>query len=405
MVVQLKEINFESPLSEEELTEKLWLERKIERVLHGEAEKWRALRDIVEKRLYRPLTKEQYCKTRWGFSEDAGELRVFAAKLVDAIEEKSTSSVSTAVPDVKYGSGELPTFGRVLPIPDKLDQLRAYRGLPIETSVELYSQGVKENDGFPPSRAIASNIVKQYKNSQYSSPVLKYHPLMIVKVETKNTENKSCYCRISSINRTTLTVWQRNMTTNELILQRFSLDQVTCPIEDVEDEIMCRIALIEETGKCHPIYVDICTLLKRAVFLTPAEEDILQKIEISVGLRNTEPAIISVPVLDKTIILPLLRLANNLKPQLVRSRSYQEVQSLFLDIQNQEERELVKQFVWELLTPDEKENINRLKIPFRNGERVLYFSQVYIVEIEGQVYTKLDSVAMPIHNSFLSNAN
>lgn len=416
MLMQLKEVDFElSPLSDSELKEKLWLERKIERSLHGEVEKWRALRDIVEKRLYRPLTKDEYCKTRWGFSEDAGEFRIYAAKLVDAMEENPTfgrvNQESFSLHPTKSRVNQEPfsqdlNFVRLLPIPHKLDQVRAYRGLPIDVSIDLYSQAVEENNGFPPDRKLSEGIVRKYKNQKPDiDSTVKYTPLMIVKVNVKNEESKTCYCRISSVNRTKLTIWQRDMTTDQMILKHVPFNQVSCLIEEVEDDVMSRIASIEETGKAKPIHIDTCNLLKRAVFLTPEEEEILQGIEEKVGLRKLETIEVTsvvVPVLDEKVILPLLQLAKKLKPELLRSRSYKELQSLFLQVKDPSECKLIKQFVWELMNSKEKEIVNRLKIPFRVGEKVIYDSEICTVEIEGQSYTKLELISNPIPNDFLT---
>jgi hypothetical protein len=387
--VQTEEITYESPLSDSELTEKLFLERKIERSLSYEIEKWRALRTLIEKRLYRPLTKAEYCKTRWGFSEDAGEIRVYAARMVDAIEEKALL--------------EVPTKSRVLPFPEKLDQVRAYRGLPIEVSLELYEKAVEENNGRPPGRRISDRIVKQHRNSspgELSSLSDRYSAYSIVKVKVEPEEEKATYCRIANINQATITVWQRDMKTDELISRRFGVTEFSCPSEGVEDELMQRIAAIEETSKCQPIDVDICTLLKRAVFLTASEEKVLQEIEKRVGLRKDESE--NVPALDPLQIVPLLKKAKSVAQQLSRCQTYKEVQTLFLEITDEQQRTLVKNFTLELLTEKQKDRLNRLKFPFRKGEIVIYDGSYFQVEIEGQAYTKLYGVPSAIPNSFLS---
>ncbi len=102
--VQLTKHDELGELSDDEQSDRLHLERKVERAFYLAG---RSLAEIRNRRLYRNThqTFEQYCRERFGFSRNAASYKIAAAQVVDNLltnGEMSTNGLVRLVPSRNF---------------------------------------------------------------------------------------------------------------------------------------------------------------------------------------------------------------------------------------------------------------------------------------------------------------
>lgn len=133
-------------LTQEELRDRLHLERKVERAFY---EAGKALMELRDRRLYRSThrTFEEYCKDRFGYSRDAAYLKISATEVYENIQ--------------KF----LPTIGRQIPMPTNERQLRPLAKAELEPNKQasVWEQAVDQVGGKVPSGRVVKDIVDKIR--------------------------------------------------------------------------------------------------------------------------------------------------------------------------------------------------------------------------------------------------
>ncbi|UKP01271.1 hypothetical protein [Nostoc sp. UHCC 0870] len=133
-------------LTEEELRDRLHLERKVERAFY---EAGKALMELRDRRLYRNThrTFEEYCKDRFGYSRDAAYLKISATEVYENIQ--------------KF----LPTIGRHWNLPTNERQLRPLAKAELEPNKQasVWEQAVDQAGGKVPSGRVVKDIVDRIR--------------------------------------------------------------------------------------------------------------------------------------------------------------------------------------------------------------------------------------------------
>ncbi|MEA5567609.1 hypothetical protein [Anabaena sp. UHCC 0399] len=133
-------------LTTEEESDRLHLERKVERAFY---EAGKALMELRDRRLYRSThrTFEEYCKDRFGYSRDAAYLKISATEVYENIQ--------------KF----LPTIGRQIPMPTNERQLRPLAKAELEPNKQasVWEQAVDQAGGKVPSGRVVKDVVDRIR--------------------------------------------------------------------------------------------------------------------------------------------------------------------------------------------------------------------------------------------------
>jgi site-specific DNA-cytosine methylase len=142
----------DSELSAEEESDRLLLERKVERAFY---EAGKALKELRDRRLYRSTHKtfEAYCRERFGFSRIAAQYRIAATEVVDNLltigyQNSPTEDLLTT------GSPILPSTER---------QVRPLTQLEPAQQRQVWQQAVSEAGGKVPSSRLVKDIVQRIR--------------------------------------------------------------------------------------------------------------------------------------------------------------------------------------------------------------------------------------------------
>ncbi|OKH52852.1 hypothetical protein NIES2101_13460 [Calothrix sp. HK-06] len=148
-------------LSYDELREREYLERQIEKALY---EAGRALRTIRDRRLYRSTHKtfEEYCRQRFGFTRMTAANKIAAAGV---IENLSTNGLQNSVGESGLSTNGLQNSGRysyeVLPTSER--QVRPLINLEASEQRICWEQAVEAAGGKVPSGRQVKDIVDKIR--------------------------------------------------------------------------------------------------------------------------------------------------------------------------------------------------------------------------------------------------
>ncbi|MDZ8263515.1 hypothetical protein [Nostoc sp. ChiQUE01b] len=133
-------------LTEEEQSERLHLERRVERAFLSAGQ---ALMELRDRRLYRSThqTFEEYCRDRFNYSRDAAYLKISATVVYENLQ--------------KF----LPTIGRQIPMPTNERQLRFLAKAELEPAVQadVWQQAVEQAGNKIPSGRIVKDVVDRIR--------------------------------------------------------------------------------------------------------------------------------------------------------------------------------------------------------------------------------------------------
>ncbi len=148
-------------LSDDELSDRLHLERKVERAFY---EAGRSLAEIRGRRLYRNThqTFEQYCRERFGFTRTAAFYKIAAAQVVDNLLTNGSLSDETKMLTNGYQNDEMTTIDvPILPTSER--QVRPLTKLEPSQQREAWLRAVQQAGGSVPSGRIVKDIVEQMR--------------------------------------------------------------------------------------------------------------------------------------------------------------------------------------------------------------------------------------------------
>ena len=249
-VVELEE------LTGDELSDRLHLERKVERAFY---ECGKALMELRDRRLYRSThrTFEEYCRDRFGYGKNNANMRILAASVVDEIQKMTTIG------------------GQILPTNER--QVRPLTKLEPEQQREVWQISVEEAGGKVPSGRIVKGIVERLKEkplSRASDFCQIGDVLILTKLESKERKYNGCWAIALQLNDFTVEVAVHDHT---LIVKPENLNKIDSPEAQHQiPRIKERIWRLRDRGELDRGAYTVLESLGQQTYLTPVEDGLLR---------------------------------------------------------------------------------------------------------------------------------
>ena len=142
-----------SELTEQEISDRLHLERKVERAFF---EAGKALAELRDRKLYRSTHKtfEEYCKQRFGYTRIAASYKIAAATVMDNLLTNGLQKEEIATDELQ--TPKMLTNGLQI-LPNNERQVRPLASLEPEVQREAWQKAVEEAGGKVPSGRVVKN--------------------------------------------------------------------------------------------------------------------------------------------------------------------------------------------------------------------------------------------------------
>jgi hypothetical protein len=259
-------------LTEQEVSDRLHLERKVERAFF---EAGKALMELRDRRLYRSThrTFEEYCKDRFGYSRDTAYLKLSATVVYDNIQ--------------KY----LPTIGRQIPMPTNERQLRDLAKANFEPDVQadVWQQAVEEAGGKIPSGRIVKGVVERLLDKPlfFARDFCQIGDVFtICKLEGTERKYNSCWAIAVALGEFSVEVDVHDATFN---VKPENLNKIDSPEAHRQlPQIKKRILRLRNCGMLDRCAYTVLESLGRQIYLTVVEEGLLQWLEKHYGVDSTQ---------------------------------------------------------------------------------------------------------------------
>ncbi|QFS52151.1 hypothetical protein [Nostoc sphaeroides] len=247
-------------LTEQEQSDRLHLERKVERAIF---EAGKALMELRDRRLYRSTHKtfEEYCRDRFGHNRRQSYLLMDAAVIFDNLEQKCDRS------------------DHILPTNEW--QVRPLTKLDPDIQPEAWEQAVESANGKVPSHRIVKDVVQRIMertkvpNTYHLGEVCQ----ILVKDNPELRGKAGCWGIVSAVNEFSCTVrmWDGEYTIGLQHLKSYNY----LPSECEQMQVICdRINRVYSSGLEESVqkFLESLGKLNRA-YLTALEEKLLKVLE------------------------------------------------------------------------------------------------------------------------------
>ncbi len=218
-----------APLTVEEESDRLHLERKVERAFY---EAGMALMQLRDRRLYRSThaTFEDYCRERFDYVRRRSYQLIDAAKIYNNLSEKCVQFVHI--------------------LPTREGQVRPMSQLNAEQQVLAWETAVEEAGGKVPPGRIVKEVVQRIKDKERSPITLRVGEVcQIMAKDNAELRGKSgCWCIVSEVYEFSCLVatWD-----NEYILRSEHLKSLGYSADECKqmEDLGVRMSLLHQTGK------------------------------------------------------------------------------------------------------------------------------------------------------------
>lgn len=232
-------------LTPEEEQEKTRLEKKVD---HGMYSAWSALREIHDRKLYRPALWINYVKERFGFSRVYADLQIHAANVYDVVE----------------GTG-------VAPISER--QVRSMRSLDQEDWNPVWTEAIAKTNGKPTAKVVNS-IVDRIKQKTSRTLEFKLGDVVIINRPIKYS---GCWGIVEELDGREFTIsvstWKEEAV---LIEDPDKVTRVDSPSEQATIlGIWHRCKRLRECNNLDPSVYWVLEGFGRQTFLTEVQEELL----------------------------------------------------------------------------------------------------------------------------------
>jgi hypothetical protein len=252
-------------LTEEELRERLQLERKVE---HAFYEAGKALMELRNQRLYRSTHKnfEEYCRDRFGHTRQKSNYLIAAA---DVFENLVTTS----------GCQILPTSER---------QIRPLTKLEPVKQPEAWQLSIEAADGkSPPSRIVNDIVERIMKRTKVPNPYRILEVCQILPKDNPELRGKSkCWCIVTQVNDFSCTVraWDGDYVVKMDHLKSLDYSEDYCK----QMVVLCdRLSKLRNQGNLEEAALNVLEQLGeiKRPYLTQVEEKLLSVLEREYGVE------------------------------------------------------------------------------------------------------------------------
>ncbi|QLE53262.1 hypothetical protein FD724_35685 (plasmid) [Nostoc sp. C057] len=251
-------------LTEQEQSDRLLLERKVERAFF---EAGKALTELRDRRLYRSTHKtfEDYCRDRFGHSRRQSYLLMDAAVVFDNLMKKCDP------------------MDHILPTNER--QVRPMTKLEPHQQQEVWVKAVEQSGGKVPPARIVKNVVQQImERTQVPNTYQLGEVCQILTKDNPELRGKSgCWAIVSAVNDFSCTVkmWDSEYAVGLQHLKSFNYLPEECQQMQLISDRISRVYsdLLEETVKS---LLQSLGKLNRP-YLTAVEEKLLSVVELEYG--------------------------------------------------------------------------------------------------------------------------
>ncbi|RCJ24419.1 hypothetical protein A6770_28340 [Nostoc minutum NIES-26] len=254
-------------LTEQEQSDRLHLERKVEKAFF---EAGKALAELRERRLYRSTHKtfEEYCRDRFGYTRIAASYKIAAATVMDNL-------LTNGLQNSEISQDERQVF------PTNERQVRPLVSLEPQQQVEAWQSAVEKAGGKVPSGRIVKDVVQriiertQVPNSYQIGEVCQ----ILAKDNPELRGKGGCWAIVTAVNDFSCTVrlWDGECTVGVQHLKSYEYLPSEC---EQMQEICDRISRVysSELEESVQRFLESLGKLKRA-YLTHLEEKLLSVLE------------------------------------------------------------------------------------------------------------------------------
>lgn len=274
-----------SELTEQEISDRLHLERKVERAFF---EAGKALAELRDRKLYRPTHKtfEEYCKQRFGYTRIAASYKIAAATVMDNLltnglqkEEKATDELQTP---------KMLTNGLQI-LPNNERQVRPLAPLEPEVQREAWQKAVEEAGGKVPSGRIVKDVVQRImERTRVPNTYQLGEVCQILAKDNPELRGKGgCWCIVNHVGEVscTVTMWDGEYTVRIDHLKPFNYLESECQqMQQISDRIS-RLRENENLEEAARAVLKHLGELKRP-YLTVVEEKLLGLIELEYAVEE-----------------------------------------------------------------------------------------------------------------------
>ncbi|WP_152592369.1 hypothetical protein [Nostoc sphaeroides] len=274
-------------LTEQEQSDRLHLERKVERAFF---EAGKALAQLRDRRLYRSTHKtfEEYCRSRFGYTRMAATYKIAAATVMENLStiglqnaEITTDGLQPPqMSTIGLQNVEMSTSGlQILPTNER--QVRPLVALEPEVQRTAWQQAVHEAGGKVPTGRIVKDVVQRIMERTKVPNTYQIGEVcqIIVKDNPELRGKGGCWAIISAVNEFSCTVetWNSEYTIGLQHLKSYNYLPAECQqVREISD----RISRVYSSGLEESVqkFLEMLGKLNRA-YLTDLEEKVLRVLE------------------------------------------------------------------------------------------------------------------------------
>lgn len=253
-VVELAELTCD------EQSDRLFLERKVERAFY---EAGKALIELRDRRLYRSTHKtfEEYCRDRFSYNRSRSYQLIDAAGVVDNLHL-------------------CPQFVDILPT--KEGQVRSLTQLEPEQQCEVWQQAIAEAGGKVPSGRVVKDIVQRIRErTKVPNPYRLGEVCQIVVKDNPDLRGRGgCWCIVTQLGdySCTVTAWDGVYTLKLEHLKPLEYSGMDC---EQMNSVCDRLTKLRNSGKLEEAAMSVLQHMGQVKrpYLTPLEEKLLSVLE------------------------------------------------------------------------------------------------------------------------------
>jgi hypothetical protein len=268
-------------LTPEEQSDRLHLERKVERAFF---EAGKALAELRDRRLYRSThrTFEEYCRDRFGHSRQQSNYLIAAAGVYENLTTIGCQNVADE---------NLTTIGcQILPTSER--QVRPLVPLTVEEQLTCWQSAIKEAGGKVPTGRIVKDVVQRImQRTQVLNTYQIGEVCQILAKDNPELRGKGgCWCIVVAINHFSCTVrlWDSECTVEVQHLKSFEYLPNECQQMQVICDRITRLRDHENLEEAARNVLKHLGKLKRP-YLTAVEEKLLSLIGKEYGIIDKIP--------------------------------------------------------------------------------------------------------------------
>ena len=223
-------------LTEEEQSDRLFLERKVERAFY---EAGKALQELRDRRLYRSThrTFESYCQERFGFSRRHVNYLITAVDVVDNLKMGTSRSQNPVTDEMGTSRSQNPVAGemgtsRSQILPANEYQIRPLGQLKPDQQREAWQKAIEEVGGKMPSHRIVKDVVQRIRErTRVPNPYKVGEVCQLIAKDDPELRGKGgCWCIVSEVHEFSCTVktWEGEITVRLENLKSLEFSESEC---------------------------------------------------------------------------------------------------------------------------------------------------------------------------------